>query len=289
MGHRGEEARHRRFEGSGLRGPDSFLNRPAHQCMSLYYDVAPSGVEGLDQLIGGGFIRGRTYLVSGETGTAKTLFALSFLINGALKYGEPGIYLSVDETYEQFVSGASRFGWSIEELRGNGLLEVLIPEMDIVEKIREKEPSAIAKSLITAIRDYAYALGAQRLAIDPIAPLVTLEKDVQVLREYIRALIMGIEREVGVTTLITTEIPSGVSTLSRYGVEEFLATGVMVLGIGRDHHGDFKRVLFIRKMRWSPVQPGVYEIDIVPRVGVVVKGRAAGPISPVTSSIVSIA
>ncbi|MCC6020184.1 MAG: recombinase RecA [Thermoproteaceae archaeon] len=248
----------------------------------LYYDTVPTGIEGLDGIIGGGLIRGRTYLISGETGTAKTLTALTFLVQGALKHGEPGIYISVDETYEQLVEGARRFGWDLEELRSKGLLEVLVPEMDLVERIREKDPTAIAKSLVESIREYVAALNAQRLVIDPIAPLVTLEKDVQVLREYIRVLVMSIEREVGATNIITTEIPSGSGAISRYGVEEFLAAGVFVLGIAKSREGAFKRVMFIRKMRWSPVNPGVYEIEIVPKVGVVVKGPVRESLMPIT-------
>ncbi|MGC8544163.1 MAG: ATPase domain-containing protein [Vulcanisaeta sp.] len=240
--------------------------------MSLYYDLVPTGIPGLDEAIGGGLIRGRTYLISGETGTGKTLLSLSFLINGIYRYGEPGIYVSVDETYDQLMNGVRRFGWDLEALREQGYLEVLIPEMDIIEKIREKDPITVAKSLVYTIADYAKSLEAQRLVIDPIAPLVTLEKDVQVLREYIRALVMGIEREVGVTTIITTEIPTGARMISRYGVEEFLAAGVFVMGLAQTTEGDFKRYLFIRKMRWQAVQPTILEVDIQPKVGIVVKG-----------------
>ncbi|MCI4465248.1 MAG: recombinase RecA [Thermoproteus sp.] len=250
--------------------------------VDLFYETTPTGVEGLDQLLGGGFIRGRTYLISGETGTGKTLISLTFLLQGALKFGEPGIYVSVDETYEQLVMGAKRFGWDLEDLRAKGLIEVLVPEMDLIERLREKDPTAIAKSLIASLRDYVVALNAQRLVIDPIAPLVTLDKDVQVLREYIRVLVMGIEREIGTTNIVTTEIPSGSAAISRYGVEEFLAAGVLVTGIARTREGNFKRVLFIRKMRWSPVQPGLYEFDIVPKEGVVVKSQVKEPLLPVT-------
>jgi circadian clock protein KaiC len=144
--------------------------------------------------------------------------------------------------------------------------------MDIIEKIREKDPITVAKSLVYTIADYAKSLEAQRLVIDPIAPLVTLEKDVQVLREYIRALVMGIEREVGVTTIITTEIPTGARMISRYGVEEFLAAGVFVMGLAQTPDGEFKRYLFIRKMRWQAVHPTILEVEIQPKVGVVVKG-----------------
>lgn len=241
--------------------------------MTLYYDVVPTGIPGLDELLGGGLIRGRTYLISGETGTAKTLFALSYLMNGIYKYGEPGIYVSVDETYDQLVNGVRRFGWDFDSLRENGYLEVLVPEMDIVDKIREKDPITVARSLVVTIADYAKALGAQRLVIDPIAPLVTLEKDVQVLREYIRALVMSIEREVGVTTMITTEIPTGAKSISRYGVEEFLAAGVFVMGLIQTPEGEFKRYMFIRKMRWQAVSPMILEVGIEPKVGIVVKEK----------------
>ncbi|WP_054844718.1 ATPase domain-containing protein [Vulcanisaeta souniana] len=242
--------------------------------MSLYYDLTPTGIPGLDEVLGGGLIKGRTYLISGETGTGKTLLSLSFLINGIFRYGEPGIYVSVDETYDQLMNGVRRFGWDLETLREQGYLEVLIPEMDIIEKIREKDPMTIAKSLVYTIADYAKSLEAQRLVIDPIAPLVTLEKDVQILREYIRALVMGIEREVGVTTIITTEIPTGgARVISRYGgVEEFLAAGVFITGLAQTTEGDFKRYLFIRKMRWQAVQPTILEVEIQPKTGIMIKG-----------------
>lgn len=253
-----------------------------YDAQNLFYETTPTGIDGLDQILGGGFIRGRSYLISGETGTGKTLISLTFLLQGALRLGEAGIYVSVDETYEQLVMGAKRFGWDLEELRAKGLIEILVPEMDLIERIREKDPTAIAKSLIASLRDYVAALNAQRLVIDPIAPLVTMEKDVQVLREYIRVLVMGIEREIGTTNIVTTEIPSGSTAISRYGVEEFLAAGVMVTGIAKARDGSFKRVIFIRKMRWSPVPPGLYEFDIVPKEGVVVKSAVKEPLIPVT-------
>jgi len=104
--------------------------------------------------------------------------------------------------------------------------------MDIVERIREKDPTATAKSLVASIREHVAALNAQRLVIDPTAPLVSL-KDVQFLREYIRVLVMSIKREIGTTNIITTEIPPGSGATSRYGAEEFSATGVYITGIAK--------------------------------------------------------
>ncbi len=244
--------------------------------MTSQGELLPTGIKGLDEAIGGGLLRGRTYLVTGETGTGKTLFALSFLINGIYKYGEAGVYVSVDETYEQLVRGARLFGWDLEALRDSGYLQIVVPELDLIERIREKSPLAVAKGLLSDIATCVKEVEATRLVIDPIAPLVTLEKDVQVLREFIRVLILGIERELGVTTIITTEIPTGSKAISRYGVEEFLAAGVFVMGLVQSPYGDFKRYLFIRKMRWQPVHPTVLEFEIVPRVGIVVKGPLKG-------------
>lgn len=103
--------------------------------------------------------------------------------------------------------------------------------MDIVERIREKDPTAIAKSLVASIRKHVAALNAQRLVIDPTAPLASL-KDVQILREY-QSFAMSIKREIGTTNIITTEIPPGSGATSRYGAEEFPATGVYITGIAK--------------------------------------------------------
>ncbi len=224
--------------------------------------------------------------MTGETGVGKTLMALSFILNGIMRYGEPAIYVSVDETYEQFINGTKRFGWDLEPLMQQGYFQILVPEMDLIETIREKDPVTVAKSMVQAITDYAASVEAQRIVIDPIAPpLVTLDKDVQVLREYIRTLVMGIERDVGATTIITTEVPTGSQAISRYGVEEFLAAGVFVLGIAKSNDGSFKRYLFIRKMRWQGVQPTIYEMEIQPKVGgVVVKDKLNNLYLPYLSS-----
>ncbi len=231
---------------------------------------APTGIDKLDEILGGGLIRGKTYLVAGETGTGKTIFALSFIVYGAA-LDEAGVYVTVDEDVESFMLGAKAFGWDLEKLVEKGRLSIVSPSEDFIDRIRRKDPDAVAKSLVRDISDVVERIGAQRLVIDPIAPLVCMEKDIQVLREFTRILITRLEREVRCTTLITSEIPSGSLSLSRFGVEEFLASGVFVLGLIR-RGSRFIRTLTIRKMRWLPVKPTVYEFEIVPGRGIVIKG-----------------
>lgn len=234
------------------------------------YDLVKTGIAGLDERIGG-LLRGRSYLVTGETGTGKTLFSLTYLIQG-VKMGEPGIYVLVDEDYDDFIKGAYDFGWDIEALVNQGMLRVLTLMPDFVEKLKNKPASTVVDSIVFGLLEEARKINAQRLVIDPVAPLVINEGDVAWTREYIKSLIINLEKRLGTTNIIVSEIPTGSTNLSRFGVEEFLAAGVFVLGLERVRN-TFYRTLFVRKMRWRPVPPEIYVFDIEKGHGVVVKEK----------------
>ncbi len=231
--------------------------------------VVPTGIEGLDELIGGGFIEGRTYLVAGETGTGKTLFSLNFLVYGAM-IGEPGVYLLVDEDYEDLIRGARAFGWDLQYLIRNNSLSVLTLVPDFAEKVKNKPIDTIVRSIVESIAGEIERINAKRLVIDPVAPFIVGERDIVWTREYIRNLVITIEKEFRTTTIITSEIPTGSNQISRFGVEEFLAAGVIVLGLER-RGNKFYRTILIRKMRWRPAHPAIHYYDIVPGRGIVVK------------------
>lgn len=234
------------------------------------YQLAKLGVEGLDERIGG-LLRGRTYLVTGETGTGKTMFSLTFLMEG-LRSNEPGIYVLVDEEYSDFMNGVYDFGWDFESYIRSGQLRILTLMPDFVERMKNKPVDTVVRSIVDGILQEARAIRAQRLVIDPVAPLIVNEGDLAWTREYIKSLIINLEKRIGATTLIVSEIPTGSTALSRFGVEEFLAAGVFVLGIERVRN-TFYRTLYVRKMRWRPVPPQIFVFDIVRGKGVVVKGE----------------
>ncbi|MEZ0344982.1 MAG: ATPase domain-containing protein [Infirmifilum sp.] len=234
------------------------------------YELAKTGITGLDERIGG-LLRGRSYLVTGETGTGKTLFSMTFLIQG-IQMGEPGVYVLVDEDYDDFVKGAYDFGWDIESLISQGMLNVLTLMPDFVEKLKNKPANTVVDSIVYGILEETRRIDARRLVIDPIAPLMVNEGDVAWTREYIKNLIINLEKRIGTTNLIVSEIPTGSTALSRFGVEEFLAAGVFVLGLERVKN-TFYRTLFIRKMRWRPVPPDIFVFEIEKGKGIVVKNR----------------
>jgi len=207
-----------------------------------------TGIEGLDILTGGGLPAGRTYLVAGESGTGKTIMSLQYIYNG-VEYGDSGVYVTIDESPSHILEDAYSIGWDLEKLIDeNKLLMVeFTPLFSDTMKID-------ADKVLDELRGLISQVDAKRLVIDPIAPLVLRGTEMMdmmaaqmVVRNYIRRLIMGLD-EFNVTTLATSEIPTGTNRLSRYGVEEFLASGVIVLRLRR-MNGNFVRELYIRKMR----------------------------------------
>jgi len=236
--------------------------------VSKVVEIVETGVYGLDELIGGGFIRGRTYLVAGETGTGKTIFALNYVLHG-IRRGEPGVYLLVDEDYQHFLDGARSFGWDLEELVKRNMLSIVTILPDFLERVKGRPVETIVDSIVGNLEEEVLRINAKRLVIDPIAPLVVDEDNVSLMREYVRSLLINIEKKLQVTTLITSEIPTGTLRLSRFDVEEFLASGVLVLALRR-LGGKFVRTIWVRKMRWRPAAPAEYIFDIVPGRGIVV-------------------
>ena len=229
-----------------------------------------TGIDGLDELLEGGFIRGRTYLVAGEAGTGKTTFALQYLYNGALRHGEPGVYVTIDERPRHIIEDALAMGWDLERLMEENML-LVVEITPMFSETRRIDAERIVGELGRLVSE----IGASRLSIDPIAPLVLRGKELvdpmmaqMIVREYIRKLIFSLD-ELGVTTVATSEIPTGTNKLSRYGVEEFLASGVIVLRLRRINNG-FIREIYVRKMRGVAHSMDVHTFTMIRGRGIVI-------------------
>lgn len=239
-------------------------------------DYAPTGIALLDEILGGGFLRGKTYLVAGETGCGKTIFSMQFLISGALR-GEPGVYIAIDEPTKQLLNGLKKFGWDVSQLISDDKLLFLdmrthFSKIYLRDERKKIEPKYIIESILKA----AKKIRAKRLVIDPIAPLIYGGKSEDVLyaREFLREMVFALEKVGELTTVMTSEIPTGSTQLSRFGVEEFLASGIIVLSI-QEINGGIERIMYIRKARWAPVKPSKYVFDILPGRGIVIKASLA--------------
>ena len=84
----------------------------------------PTGISGLDDAMSGGLLESSINLLSGSPGSGKSILAMQFLINGILKYNEPGVYITFEEEKESLVRNMKKFGWDINKLEKDGKLEV---------------------------------------------------------------------------------------------------------------------------------------------------------------------
>ncbi|MCD6229932.1 MAG: circadian clock protein KaiC [Candidatus Diapherotrites archaeon] len=225
----------------------------------------PTGISGFDELIGGGFPRGRSMLISGGTGTGKTIFCIQFLLNGATQYNEPGVYVTLDERPGLIREDMLQFGWDLRKLEDEGKLIIVDASMAKIG-IPSSEEYSISSSgfdldkLIVEIMRVSKEIGARRLAIDSLAAMGLHFSDQTSVRKAILKLNFMMMRT-NLTTLATSEIPEGSNLFSKYGVEEFVADGVIMLhylGIGTQSN----RTLHIRKMRGTPHSEDIHPLEI---------------------------
>lgn len=238
----------------------------------------PTGITGtpvgLDDLLEGGLESGKTYLVAGETGTGKTIFSLQYLLQG-IKNGEPGIYVTIDERPERLIKDVNRFGWPLEQYVRESKLLILPVRQYFTTKMWGRDMDVVVNAIVTELQKRSRQVNARRLVIDPVAPLVaTYTTELSWTREYIRSLVFSIESKIPTTNIITSEVPTGETSISRYGVEEFLASGIIVLGLARLSN-QIVRSLYIRKMRWTESRPAIYRFEIEKHKGIVLKGPLA--------------
>ncbi len=226
----------------------------------------PTGIRGLDEMLGGGFPKGRVILLCGGPGTGKTIFSLQFLANAA-KRGEPGVYVTLEEPLRFIREYAESFGWDLrrEEVRGRiKLLDLYMVSYGGSIEVRRRETGEPVLSVVNAIIDAAREIRASHVVIDPITSISIHEQNEGVRRLKIAEL-FGRLRRLGVTSLITLET-SGPRTFS---VEEFLADGVIRLE-KTIYEFNLVKTIRIEKMRGLGYdeQPRRYTIE--PQTGFIV-------------------
>jgi KaiC/GvpD/RAD55 family RecA-like ATPase len=194
--------------------------------------LVKTGIPGLDEILGGGIPEGNIVLISGQCGAGKTLFALQFLYSGAVEFGERGAYIALDEKPELVRKRARPFGWDFRDLELDDKIAILdayatLAKLPTAEKIKVLGPLETT-SFITGVLETLEKVSAKRVVIDSITAFAYQFVDPKKIRDVITR-IFAILRELKCTAIITSEIEPGEGKLSRWGVEEFLADGVIRL------------------------------------------------------------
>lgn len=227
-----------------------------------------TGVRGVDELLEGkGIPRGYIIFVLGGPGSGKTTLALQFLYNGAVKYGENGVYVSLDEDPYYLRLNAKRVGMDLESLEREGKLAMLdsspirrLPGSVQLGGVTIGKREFQILSLIDLIKRKATEVKAKRLVVDPLATFVIQYPTESERRTVILDLMQGIA-ELRCTTLLVSEL-SETAVDRTHQFEEYLAQGVISMRkILRT--GGLLRVFSVEKMRGidHDPQPHPYKIS----------------------------
>jgi circadian clock protein KaiC len=184
-----------------------------------------TGIQGLDEITGGGLPRGRPTLVCGGAGCGKTLLAAEFLVRGAVQLGEPGVFMSFEETEAELKANVTSLGFN---------LAGLVRRKKIVLDYVHIEPSEIHESgeydlegLFVRLNHAIDSIGAKRVVLDTIEALFAGLRNEAILRAELRRLFRWL-KDKGVTAVITAE--RGREQLTRHGLEEYVSDCVILLG-----------------------------------------------------------
>ena len=231
----------------------------------------PSGIEGFEDISGGGLQRNRSYLLSGPAGVGKTVFGLQYLYNGIIENGENGIFISIEDRPDQVRENALKFGWDFEALEDEGKLAIIdacstkigIPSHEKYVDVRPLDLRSMMEQIIAA-HD---TIGAKRALLDGTTSIGFYLQDPSKIRVELLKLSTTLQ-VLGLTSILTCELLEDAIGNSRFGVEQFIVDGIIRLNSKRDGDAFYKEISII-KMRGSQHSNKIHPFEITPK-GIVI-------------------
>ena len=216
----------------------------------------PTGIKGFDQITEGGLPKNRTTLISGSAGSGKTLWGIDFLINGALHYNEPGIFMSFEETEDELYKDVASLNL---DLRGLVSQRKILLEYVLLERRDIQETDFNLEGLLIRLEQAIDSIGAKRVVLDSIESLFAGLTDAGILRLEIKRLFRWLKGK-HVTAIITGEPGQGAFT--RHGLEEYISDCIILLDNRVDEQISIRR---IRVIKYRGSNHGTNEYHCCPR------------------------
>ncbi len=192
--------------------------------LKIQLPKSPTGIQGLDEITGGGLPQGRPTLVCGSAGCGKTLFGVEFLVHGAIEYAEAGVLMTFEETAEEITQNVTSLGWDLDQLVLDGKL--IIDHVYINPIGTEESGDYDLEGLFIRLGSAIQEIGAKRVVLDTLEVLFAGLNNANIVRAELRRL-FGWLKSQGVTAIITGE--RGEHTLTRQGLEEYVSDCVIRL------------------------------------------------------------
>lgn len=219
--------------------------------------ICPTGIKDLDVVLNGGFPEGACVLLAGTSGTGKTNLGLEYLLRGAKEFNEHGVYVTLTEPLFKVLRNIEGFDYYDREAVMSGavtILDLRVLSEKSLQVYSEKtglktemrilrEPETLLNFIYSTIRE----VNAKRFVLDSVTAICQVLKEQNNIRDFIFKLGSALAG-VGCTTILTSEIPPNDYVYSRFGVEEFIADGVVMLEQFA-RKGTLLRTLQVVKMR----------------------------------------
>ncbi len=240
------------------------------------------GIPGFDLVAMGGLPRGRTTLVAGTAGSAKTVFASQFLAEGIAQAGEAGVFVTFEEPPNDVRANMLGFGWNIAQWEADGrwtFVDASPHAEDEAVVIGEYDMGALLARVEHAVR----RVNAQRVVLDSLGAVFARLGETPIVRRELFRIVTAL-RKLGVTAVMTAERTHEYGEISRYGVEEFVADNVVILRNVLDDEKR-RRTVEILKFRGTAHQKGEFPFTILPHAGITVLPLSAIELTQRSSDI----
>lgn len=226
-----------------------------------------TGIKGFDEIAMGGLPVGRPTLVTGTTGSGKTLLAIEFLARGILRFDQPGVFVTTEETTDEIRRNALSLGFDIARWEADGRWVFVDASANPREQVLTAGSYDFG-ALLARIDHAVGQCGARRVSFDSFSSIFTRFQDTGLIRhELVR--IAAALKSLGVTLVLTSERLHEYDGLTRYTVEEVVLDNVIILrNVLRDERR--RRTVEIVKFRGMPHRTGEWLFTIDPRDGFVV-------------------
>ncbi len=202
---------------------------------------APTSIQGLDEITGGGLPKGRPTLICGGPGCGKTLFAMEFLVRGATLYNEPGVFISFEETAKELTANVASLGFDLDPLVKHK--KIWLEHIHIERGEIEQNGEYDLKGLFVRIHNAIESIGAKRVVLDTIESLFSALPNSTIVRTELRKLFGWLKKK-GVTAVITGERGDG--TLTRQGLEEYVSDCVILLDHRVSDQSSIRRLRIVK-------------------------------------------
>lgn len=226
-----------------------------------------TGIEGFDLIADGGIPKGRTCLVSGTAGSAKTIFAAQFLAQGITKKGETGVFVTFEEAPEDIRRNMLSFGWDIKKMEAEGKWVFVDASPQPSSEHMESGPYDFG-ALLARIEHAVNKVGAARVSMDSLGAIFNQFADVALVRKELFRISSALKK-LKVTAVMTAERNHEYGDIARFGIEEFVADSVVILRNVLEEEKR-RRTVEILKFRGTYHQKGEFPFTIFPNQGIMV-------------------